>query len=76
VGAFLLRFILICVGREDYSLFFGFGYAVCPKILLSCTEKLFYPEERSRLMKKMVAVIHLRLFSTIQESRKQRKIKT
>jgi len=42
------------------------------KILLSLTEKLIYPEERSRLMK-MVAVIHLRLFSTIQESREAAK---
>jgi len=57
-------------------LFFGFGYAVCPKNI-AAHRKPFYPEERSRLMKKMVAVIHLRLFPLFKRAGKQReKIKT
>jgi len=54
VGAFLLRFILICVGTEDYFSFFFFlvfAYAVGPKNYCCFLTENLYPEERSRQRK-------------------------
>jgi len=79
----LLSYVRGCISSTIYPdmrwqgrLLFVFFLAMLfvPKnMLLTSTD---YPEERSRLMKKMVAVIHLRLFSTIQESREAARLKT